>query len=323
MKKFQTLLLLFIFIFGTNASVIYGEDDREFSYARFLNFPHLEKHQKMISQELSYFSSEEEYEVSNQILSLSESKSLRYNVRGTTPFNIPLNYCDNLTFDFQIKTTINGELTKTYDQSLGFSREHIDFRGIDGYRTSVLKKLAISNNKTFYGARFFLQGHFLGPKETNSSYGGTDVGMEFLLSHQHDRNNFYAKAKTEIVGRKKIELLDGGREIVDAYSILGVLVGYQYLIINNQSEIPVNLTLRFDHTTDYNTKSPKLTRRTDKGFIWGGEISFSKKINHQNFLHFMHARESYVFNVISNQRDQNIDYEIEQNESSLTWVYLW
>lgn len=277
-----------------------------YAYSRFA-LMHLKPDEKIFGIQTGYISSEVEYEHNELVVSHYDSKYLRTEI----------SYAEGFSHDFMARLMISagafGTLEKTHDQSLTLPNQKIRFHGIQGFDFKLQKLLPFSNEKTKYTVQVGTRGSLQTPKETNMAYGGFDFHMSLHWSHRHEDHYFYGNIKSEIVGRKKVALISGDKEVTDAYSILGTQIGYLYQFFS--------ITPYFYHTTDYNTRTPYFKRLTDKGFIWGAEVKFFKSLTPNLDIFITHMRESYIFNIIDSSFDGEIDYEIERNETYLG--FLW
>lgn len=301
MKSFSIIFV--IFLFSPNL----------YAYSRFAFF-HLNPNEQIFSIQSGYISSEIEYEQNNIVKSHYDAKYLR------TEFGYSL----GLPHDLMVQSTISagayGTQEKNHDSSLNISNQKNHFHGIQGFEFKLQRILPFTNQKTKYAFQLGSRGSLQTPKETNLAYGGFDIFMSLHWSHQHDTHYFNGNIKSEIVGRKKTKLQNGNKEVSDAYSVLGVQIGYIY---TTSSSTPFGFSIEphIYHTTDYNTRNPNFNRITDKGFIFGGKINFFKSIAPNLDLYFSHMRESYIFNVVDPTVSGEVDYEIERNETYLG--FLW
>lgn len=299
----------FTIFFFTALLSLYATANDSYHY---LAFPLLQENQKQLSYQLGFDSTEYEYELNDTVLTHSDAKYLRHEIEYSQYL------FQGITLSFMISAGQWGNLKKYYDSSLNLKNESIRFHGIQGYDLRLKKYLPFSNEKSKYGFQIGSKGSLQTPKETNMAYGGFDFHIAFLMAHKHHEHYFLGELKSEIVGRKKRYLMDGGhKEITDAYSMFGAQIGYLY----ENPFIDIAISPYFYHTTDFNTRNNLYNRITDKGFLWGGEFKFMKKINQQWSLYLIHIRESYVFNVVDPQHKSGIDYEIERNETNLG--FLW
>jgi hypothetical protein len=275
-------------------------------------FSFLDEKQSAMFYEVTYKSSEEEYEVSGRVLTHQDTKHYRHKL--AYEYGLP----NDLSLQLGLAFSSTGTIEKFNDQSLSIPNQRIKFRGLQGYEVSLTKRLPLSNSKTQYALKLSSIGTILKPKETNFAYPGYDLSLYFFLSHKHDDHYFTGELKSEIVGKKETKLHNGGQnEVIDAYSILGAKIGY----LNENTIIPYHLTAYFYHTTDYNKKDQFFIRRTDKGFVWGAEVKFYKKINQRLEMYLAHLRESHVFNIVDSSLTSAVDYEIEKNETRLGLIW--
>ena len=283
-----------------------------YNHFPFLAFPLLEENQKQLSYQVGYDSTEFEYEQQDKVLTHNDAKYIRHEIEFSQ--NIWRDY----TYSLMISGGQAGKVEKFYDASLNLNNEKIHFHGIQGYDLRLKKYLPFSNDKSKYAFQIGSKGSLQTPKETNMAYGGFDLHIAFLMAHKHREHYFLGELKSEIIGKKKRYLVDGGhKEITDAYSVFGAQLGYLF----ENPYIDVAISPYFYHTTDFNTRNNLYTRITDKGFIWGGEFKFLKKISNQFSVYLVHIRESYVFNVVDPQQTKGIDYEIERNETNLGLIW--
>ncbi len=279
------------------------------AHSRFA-FIHLNQGEHFFSSQAGYISSEIEYEQDEVVKSHYDSKYLR------SEFSYATGFIFDLMAHLTISLGTNGTLEKNHDASLNLPYQKSHFHGIQGFEFKLQKLLPLSNQKTNYAFILGSRGSLQTPKETNLSYGGFDFNMSLSWSHQHKSHYFNGNIKSEIIGRKKTKLINGNKEVTDAYSVLGAQVGYVYTT-SGINPFGLSFEPHFYHTTDYNTRNPYFNRITDKGFIWGAKIKLIKTLN-QNFdLYLTHMRESYMFNVVDSSVSGEVDYEIERNETYL------
>lgn len=283
-----------------------------YEHYHYQAFPLLEENQKQISYQIGYDSTEFEYELKDKVLTHNDAKYIRHE------FEYSQNIFQDLTLSLMISAGQSGKVEKFYDSSLNLKNEKIHFHGIQGYDLRLKKELQFSTDQSKYAFQLGSKGSLQTPKETNMAYGGFDFQLAMLMAHKHHEHYFLGELKSEIIGRKKRYLVDGGhKEITEAYSVFGAQVGYLF----ENPILDISISPYFYHTTDFNTRNNLYTRITDKGFIWGGEFKFLKKLSQKFTLYLIHLRESYVFNVVDTQHTSGIDYEIERNETNLGLIW--
>lgn len=251
---------------------------------------------------------EREYEISTRILDERDYSSLATNI--SAGFGLFRSFSVRLGAEIAYA----GELNKTFDSSVGFQNQKIDFWGprflwAKFQYYSEVKKLAFE----LYGKTLSLKA-----KDTNASLGGTDAGMAFRYLYSHGRLDLFGKLFVEVEGKKRLTRYDGERETTDPYTKFGKEINLRA----NFGKFWTMIGGHFLLATDLVTRSPSYNRSSDKGFGVGGIIEMGWNEGPWA-LKAYHLRGGEVFNVISEEASLQREYEIEFQTIAMELAWRW
>lgn len=254
---------------------------------------------------------EHEFEKAGVIQDLFENEHWSQNIEGLFKLHGPRQI--GLGFSFQAF----GKLKKEYSPTLGLPSESISYGGFHAATLFFQEHLQTKNEKNKMAIELRLKGSPLAGRERTNTYSGLDVSLSYLYSHQHDEWLLYGDLQADVIGAKKIRKNNGEKEIINAYSRFGNLIGLQW----KQQKFWINLEGLFFLTTDYNSNSPSYTRLTDKGYVVGGTLLFGHTISPDLTITLSHTRHSSVFNVITESTTDGTEFEVEVEHTQLEGVW--
>lgn len=267
-----------------------------------------------LSAQAGLFTEEHEYEVAKVVQDLFEYHHTLYKM--ASKIGLP----GQRQFGIELSATAAGEVSKEYSPSFNIPKSYVQYKGFHAVEVFFQEHFETHDNKDKLAFEMRFKGSPIKGKEVNNTYQGKDIGIALLYSHTHsDEWRIYGDLRSTIIGRKKVTRYDNVLETTDTYSQFGAMAGVQWL--KNKYWVEVNGL--FYLTTDYISRSIDYTRVTDKGFVVGGKALFGYYIKPNVTLTIEHFRQGSNFNVITENMNDEKEFEIETQYTQLgvTWLF--
>lgn len=274
----------------------------------FHPFDQLSEGQKDFRFAQKWIQKEKEYEIVGRVEDERDYSS------WATRVQLGFGVWPGLTFRIGGEYAYEGVLRKTFDPSLTFANERVQYKGM---RHLSLSAQYFSEKKNL-AFELYAKANPFHSKDTNDSLGGYDEGMAFKYLHHFENFLVYGKVFVEISGKKRLVRYDGIREITDPYTKFG----NELNIRHDFGSMWVSLGGHFLLTTDLVTRSSNYNRSSDKGFGIGGTLELG--LDRRTWgMRLWHSRSSEVFNVINDDPGAQTEYEIEAQDSGLEVSWFW
>ena len=258
----------------------------------------------------AYYSQEREYENDVEVLDQKNDEALFLEL--TKGFILS----EKLSLEIALNFEVFGKSHHTFSSSLNRAEASYHYRGPRAFRTRLIYTYQ-STAKRQQAILLEVMGMPGTSEDGQALLGGVDGGFSHVSRWYHP-NHFFTQTHLKVVflGKKRIKKQNGELETVDPYSILEFLasVGYQ------KTKWLFALTPGFGLTTDYNIRRASYSRLSDKGFTLHLRAALGYQFKEAN-LTLSHTLRSHVFNNITDQSSQEIDFEIESGMTSLE--YIW
>ncbi len=151
--------------------------------------------------------------------------------------------------------------------------------------------------------------------------GGHDIFLEYRFSHQYDEDTMYGRLFSHYFGKKNyFQPGDSRKSVIEPYTEVGLELGYLYRINDKWTLQADGL---FALSSDYDVITPELTKTADKGFVIGGRFGVNYKLNRNWVVQLQHIRSSRIYNATNEDRNQQIDYEVEDKINFVGLLYQW
>ena len=251
---------------------------------------------------------EEEFESQELVQDQIETDQIDLNVNYGYVFN------KNHIVNLELTSVASGEKIEVSPNDPTISEQRYNYKGLKQWTIGYLYKLSHQNiSGLHYGFNIATRGGFGEKKESNASVNRQDLLLDFYYDYLVSDWSFFGKIGTHLLGKEKATLFNGQLKTTDSYTQVETDFGVSW----NKSNFFILTKGFFGQMTDYNIRTPNRTRSTDKGFSAGGLVEAGLILQDRWQISVGHFRRSDVFNAISDNIQDEIDFEYE---SGATWL---
>ncbi|WP_155897052.1 hypothetical protein [Bacteriovorax sp. BSW11_IV] len=215
-------------------------------------------------------------------------------------------------------SALAGKYEEVYSHELAYlgNRDNKVFGVREPVITYLRKFNTVDDHHYNHGLKIAYSPSFNMAKQTNFMRGHHELEINYWFSYRRKNYEMAGQLYSRYFTEKKIELSDMGSERSSPYSEVGIELMPAFIY----NEFAIRAIGGTGNTTDYNTKNDQIERKSDKGFsVYGGG---SLEYDNEDFAaNLTFIASSYVFNSIDEDMARDVDFEFENREISLN--FLW
>ncbi len=262
------------------------------------------------SFQLSEYSAEREYEDGDIVLDQRDDTAWGFELTKGFIINSKLSTEIGFTSEFF------GETTHKFNPTLNRDNIHFRYKGLRALKSRLIYRYQNSPARE-QGILLEIFGLPWRGRDGRAGLGGLSVGASHL-SRWKFASGLYTQSHFKVIfaGPKKIIKDSGGLERTDPYSLAEFQGTLGYL----STPWLFALTPGFGLSNDYNIHSNEYNRESDKGFSLHIKASVGYQFK-SGTLTLSHTRRSEIFNNISDLPSDEIDFEIESNQTAMEYVW--